>query len=99
MDDQLDLTFENRGQLFAHGLDDWRTERRKNLEELARVQGLPIGRTARIYFHNGPPCEGILLIDDDNLFVPDKRKHDLQLCIGRIRFTASDVASCVAVEE
>ncbi len=99
MDDQLDLTFGTSDQLFDSGLDDWRLSRRKAVENLARAQGLPIGKIARIYFFNGPPCEGLLQLDEDEILFPDKRDAKLKLAIGRIRFTSSDIASCIAIED
>ncbi len=99
-DNQLGLNFDGQDNNLPTGLDDWRAARRNALESLARTQGLPIGRIARIYFHNGPPCEGVLLLDEDHLFFPEKRTGaSLKLAVGRIRFTAGDIASCIAIED
>ncbi len=97
--DQLHLMFQT-DEAHTSVPGGWRASRQKLLESYAQERGLPIGRHVRISFHNGPPCEGMLLLDEDLDCLPKERNgSNLQLAVGRIRFTAGDIASCIAVED
>ncbi|GAB4176115.1 MAG: hypothetical protein Fur0032_16000 [Terrimicrobiaceae bacterium] len=68
------------------------------MEALAVKQGLPLGCRVRVDFENGPPLEGILFLDEQNLFIPQKRDGHLALRIGTAAFRANEIASCIRLE-
>ena len=82
----------------GEGVEAWRTERRNALEMLARKQGLPLGRQVRIDFWNGPSLEGLLVLDEEKLFVDPRRDSSLHLRIGHADFHANEIAACTTLE-
>jgi hypothetical protein len=82
----------------GEGVEAWRTERRNALEMLARKQGLPLGRQVRIDFWNGPSLEGLLVLDEEKLFVDPLREARLHLRIGSADFHANEIAACTTLE-
>jgi hypothetical protein len=98
MSDQLDFDFAGPGSgspVPGSGLVRWRDERRAAMEALAAKQGLPLGQRVRVEFENGPPMEGLLLLDEEALFLPTKRDGHLALRIGTGTFHADEIAACI----
>ena len=104
MSDQLDFDFSNSatGQPgFSEsesGHAIWREERRAAQEALAAKMGLPLGKRVRVEFANGPELEGTLLIDQEMLFLPEKRRGQLTLRINSASFHANDISACVRLD-
>jgi hypothetical protein len=96
MDDQL--AFDFGAPAASDGLDDWRKERRARLAALADALGLPLGHRVRIEFATGSPLEGLLALDEEQLFVPIRRNAHLVLRIGDATFEARNVASCTTLD-
>lgn len=80
------------------GIEAWRSERRKAIEALAHKQGLPLGRQVRIDFWNSPSLEGLLVLDEEKLFVDPCRVPSLHLRIGSADFHANEIAACTALD-
>ncbi len=79
---------------YAAAVSEWREAQ----ETLARKLGLPLGRRVRVEFENGDGLEGLLQLDDQTLFTPDRRTADLLLRIGNASFAAKDIASCMRLD-
>lgn len=79
-------------------IETWRAERRKAIESLARKQGLPLGRRVRIDFWSGPSLEGLLVLDEEKLFVDPRRDPSLHLRIGPADFHANEIAACTTLD-
>ena len=86
------------GTVPGEGIEAWRAERWKHIESLARKQGLPIGRQVRIDFWNSPSLEGLLVLDEEKLFVDPCRDPSLHLRIGSADFHANEIAACTALD-
>lgn len=69
------------------------------MEELARKNGIPLGRKVQVTFEAGPPLEGLLLLETETLFLPDKKDAHLCLRIGTASFHKDEVASIIVVDE
>jgi len=96
---QLAFDFsESPGAVSGAGIETWRAERRTAIESLARKQGLPLGRRVRIDFWSGPPLEGLLVLDEEKLFVDPRRDPSLHLRIGPADFHANEIAACTALD-
>lgn len=98
MTSQLNFDFSSEHSADQDGLAIWRDERRAQMEELGRKQGLPLGHRVRAEFHTGPALEGLLRLEDDGLFVPDKKIPKLRLSIGKAQFYAHEMASCLRLD-
>jgi hypothetical protein len=96
MDRQLGFDFNGPGD--SRGFDAWREARRAKLGELARSLGLPFGRRVRVEFSTGSPLEGILLMDEEDLFISSRRDNHLRLRIGQASFEAGEIISCTTLE-
>jgi hypothetical protein len=94
---QLELIFDAPAGGATPGWDQWRAEREREMFELSREIGLPLGRHVEIELANGPVLRGRLLIDEPTLFLPNRRLSDLRLRIGRAVFEVAQVAQCVTV--
>jgi len=80
----------------GNALDAWRTQRAEQLDELARALGLPLGHPCRVELTGGVLLEGLLLLDGEELLLPEARKDsDLRLRIGRCVFTPRELVSAV----
>ncbi len=77
-------------------IEAWRAERRTAIESLARKQGLPLGRRARIDFWIGPSLEGLLVLDEEKL--DPRRDPSLHLRIGPADFHSNEIAACTALD-
>ena len=96
---QMALDFSGApGGASGDGIATWRAERRNAVETLARKQGLPLGRQVRIDFWNGPSLEGLLVLDEEKLFVDPRREARLHLRIGSADFHANEIAACTTLE-
>jgi len=99
MHNQLDFRFDESAQPSGgSALDRWRAERRAAMEAFAAKQGLPIGCRVRVDFENGPPLEGLLFLDEESLFLPQKRDGHLGLRIGTSTFHSDEIASCIRLD-
>lgn len=100
MPDQLAFEFSDDSEPppQGDGLHAWRNERRRQIEALARKQGLPIGHRVRVDFENGPPLEGLLVLNEELLFAPTGKQPDLHLRIGNADFHADEIAGCTRIE-
>ncbi|MEI8309901.1 MAG: hypothetical protein WCH98_04005 [Verrucomicrobiota bacterium] len=96
---QLAFDFsESPGAESGDAIEAWRAERLTAIESLARKQGLPLGRQVRIDFWNGPSLEGLLVLDEEKLFVDSRRDPSLHLRIGSADFHANEIAACTALD-
>jgi hypothetical protein len=96
---QMSFEFlETPGVVPGDGIEAWRAERRKVIESLAGKQGLPLGRQVRIDIWNGPSLEGLLVLDEEKLFVDPRRDPTLHLRIGSADFHANKIAACTALD-
>ncbi len=82
----------------SDGLAAWRAARREAMENLARKHGLPLGHRVRVDFACGPPLEGVLLLNEETLFLSDRRNPKLHLRIGTADFHADEIAACVQID-
>jgi hypothetical protein len=100
MPEQLNFEFSDRPESPPSGnaLKTWREERRRQIESLAHKQGLPIGHHVRVDFENGPPLEGLLLLNEELLFSPEKSRPNLHLRIGNADFHADEILSCIRTD-
>ena len=89
--DQLSFDFADG---YAGAVSEWREAQ----EALAVKLGLPLGRRVRVEFENGDGLEGLLVLDDQTLFTPERRAADLRLRIGSASFAAKDIASCMRLD-
>lgn len=101
--DQLGFNFDSRVSVIADpfqpdALTIWRAARREQMEKLAKKQGLPLGHRVRVEFACGPPLEGLLLLNEETLFVKDRRDPKLHLRIGTADFHADEISACVRIE-
>ncbi len=96
MDDQLPIDFSAPPPAeSADGISRWRADRRAEIEALAKKQGLPLGHRVCVTFENGPPLEGLLLLNEELLFAPRRPDARLHLRIGTADFHADEIASCI----
>lgn len=95
--DQLgfDFTIENSA---TDELTKWRVQRRAAMEALALREGIPLGHRVRVEFDCGPPLEGVLLLNEEVLFLPERRNPRLHLRIGRADFYANEITACVQID-
>ena len=104
MSDQLDFDFSNSAtdlpgfSVRESGLANWREERRAAQEALAAKMGLPLGKRVRVEFTNGPDLEGTLLLDQQMLFLPEKRRGQLTLRIDSASFQANEISACIRLD-
>lgn len=100
MDDQLSFDFFewNKSWTMESGLDRWRAERKSALAILAGKRGLPLGNRVRVDFENGPPLEGFLFLDQENLNDPTNRAPRLRLRIGTATFHSDEISCCVRID-
>lgn len=78
------------------GLESWRGQRAKQLRELSRTLGIPLGHRCRIELAGGVILEGLLGLDEDLLFLPEpSQRSAIRLRVDRCVFTLSEVASAV----
>lgn len=101
MSDRREFRFEDSPPEFAargSGLDDWRAHRRVEMERFAARQGLPLGHRVRVDFENGPPLEGLLFLDEETLFLPERPEGHLALRIGTATFHANQISSCIRLD-
>ncbi len=99
--DQLGFNFDSAASSDEEklgGLAAWRAARREAMETLAKKQGLPLGHRVRVDFACGPPLEGILLLNEETLFLTERRNPKLHLRIGTADFHADEIAACVQME-
>jgi len=101
--DQLGFNFDSRSpggatQLQPDALVAWRAARREAMESRARKQGLPLGQRVRVDFACGPPLEGVLLLNEETLFLSDRRNPKLHLRIGTADFHANEISACLLIE-
>jgi len=97
--DQMAFDFpKSPGAASGDAIEAWRAERRTAIESLARKQGFPLGRQVRIDFWNGPSREGLLVLDEEKLFVDPRRDPSLHLRIGPADFHANEIAACTALD-
>lgn len=101
--DQLGFNFDSADstkgdQCKPDALAVWRASRREQMESLARKQGLPLGQRVRVDFACGPPLEGLLLLNEETLFVSTRRNPKLHLRIGTADFQAAEISACVQIE-
>ena len=97
MDNQLAFDFSQAAPAID-GLHTWRAARHSALLALAREQSLPLGHQVRVEFENGPPLEGILYLNDEELFHPTRRVPHLHLRIGNATFHAHEISSCIRLD-
>lgn len=81
-----------------NGLIHWREKRRAAMEALAARQGLPLGHRVRVEFQNGPPLEGTLLLDQEDLFLLEKRNNRILLRIDSATFHADEITACIRLD-
>ncbi|MGI8604064.1 MAG: hypothetical protein ACR2OZ_13880 [Verrucomicrobiales bacterium] len=79
------------------GWEHWRAERDRQMFELSKQMGLPLGRQVEIELVNGPVLRGRLLLDSPELFLPSRGYTQVRLRIGRAVFEAAHVSQCVVV--
>ncbi|MCW5557699.1 MAG: hypothetical protein KIT22_07695 [Verrucomicrobiae bacterium] len=82
-----------------NALDAWRAQRAEELDELSRALGLPLGHPCRVELAGGVQLEGLLLLDDEGLLLPEARKDsELKLRIGRCVFTPRELVSAIRLD-
>jgi hypothetical protein len=87
-----------REQGHQDGLELWRAEHHARMEKLARRQGLPLGHRVRVELDNGEIMEGLLFLQEEQLFPQDNRAPRLLLRIHSNVFSISEISSCVRLE-
>lgn len=96
MPGQLPLDFSSSSE--SPGIDAWRAARREQMEKLAAKQGLPLGHRVRVDFANGPSLEGILVLNENLLFLRDRADSRLHLRIGTSDFHANEIETCIRID-
>ncbi len=95
---QPELDF-HRDPVATDGLDRWHREREQELSELARNNGLPLGKPCRVELLGEVILEGCLVLAHDELFQHRlDRNLDLRLRIGRCTFTRREIVSVVRLD-
>ena len=92
---QFDLNFENTG---PDGLNQWRIQRDRAMQRLARRLGLPLGHEVELWLKSGICLKGKLQLREETLFVETDEDRDTQLTIGRTDFKVSEIDSCVRLD-
>jgi len=93
--DDLPIQPASRG----NALDAWRAQRAGQLDELSRSLGLPLGHPCRVELAGGVVLEGRLVLDDEELLIPeDRRDRTIRLRIGRCVFAPSELVSAVRLD-
>lgn len=83
----------------SDGLDRWRRQREQELSELARNNGLPLGKACRVELVGEVILEGPLLLAHDELFQHHlDRNPGLRLRIGRCTFTPREIVTVVRLD-
>lgn len=77
------------------GYNQWQEERGAAREKLARKMGLPIGRQVEVWLHNGIRLRGLLLLEEERLWIDNERDFKLKLVVDGVPFTAAEIESCV----
>lgn len=80
------------------GLVKWREERRASMRTLALKHGLPLGKTVRVEFENGPPLEGVLHLEEAPLHHSAKREAQITLRIDAATFQSNEIISCLRLD-
>jgi hypothetical protein len=80
------------------GLNAWREERRRQIEELARQLRLPIGHPVELFLKSGICLRGVL--DLDEVMLLHFRTEQSKACfrIGRATFYFSEIEHCVRTD-
>lgn len=95
---QPELDFD-RDPAAPSGLDRWRVQREQELLELARSNGLPLGKHCRVELLGEVILEGLLVLAHDELFQYRlDRNLDLRLRIDRCTFTPREIVSVVRLD-
>lgn len=82
-----------------NALDAWRAQRAEHQHDLARALGLPLGHPCRVELAGGVLLEGRLLLEDEELLLPDARRNpEIRLRIGRCVFTPRELVSAVRMD-
>ena len=93
---QPELPFDATAPL--SGYDRWRDERRAAKVELGKRLGLPLGHQVEVWLHGNVRLRGRLELAEEKLFLPEDNNLHLQLAIGRTRFEAGEIESCVRAD-
>ena len=99
--EQLEFDFAGADSSHGDGYRTWKQERAMQLHVLSEHLGLPLGRKVELTLLEGAVLKGTLRLVEERLWIEEKDRRDalqVQLCIGRVEFTARDVASCVVVD-
>ncbi len=94
-DDLFSLEYDSGG---GDAVEAFRRDRQRALDEFARATGLPVGRRAEVALQCGINLRGILLLEDEELFVPTRRAQNARFRINSFRFGFDEIASVVAME-
>lgn len=97
MEAQLDLFADyvaTRPESGHSGVESWRRERERKVEELGRKLSVPLHQQVEVWLASGYRLTGKLLLADEDLLLEGKR-DDVLLCIGRATFRLKEVESIV----
>jgi hypothetical protein len=92
--DEFDFGTGNAGE----GYNRWLEQRHRALVELAGKLNLPLNHTVEVWLAGGVRLRGKLQLQEEMLFVPEDRVHQLRLQVDHVPFLIQEMESCVRLD-
>jgi hypothetical protein len=98
--EQAEFSFDSKGlnSAGADGLASWREIRVRELRDLARSVGLPIGHPAEVWLKGGIRLRGKLELYENHLLVSGVNSSELRLEIQGVSFGLNEMDSCTRAD-
>jgi hypothetical protein len=78
-------------------VDTWREARKRELLELSKALGLPLGKRVEIWLKGGVRLRGTLRLREETLLHAETTAQDAVFEIDNVPFRTGDFESCVAL--
>jgi len=82
----------------GEGYNRWLEQRKRALVELARKLNLPLNHPVEVWLAGGIRLRGKLQLQEEMLFVPEDRVHQLRLQVDKVPFLIQEMESCVRLD-
>jgi hypothetical protein len=86
--EQIEFGFDGGGHADGYWL--WTQGREQEMREMARRLGLPLAHEVEVWLKDGTLLKGRLMLRE--------YRSDVELMIGRVGFSVSEIQSCVRVD-
>lgn len=93
---QGELNFDKQGTPGTDGIALWHKQREKDLLELAKRLGLPVGQNVEVWLRSGVRLRGRLQLHEDML-IHSMEDESSKFAVDGIPFLTAEVESCVRI--